>query len=148
MKTIGLGMSVDSNRNWAEDILGYYREGDFDVEVAAKLEIPIREFHKQMEDNAAFGRLVDYGRTLCQAYWVGQAKKNINNKTFNAMPWAFVMKNQFNWADKTEQVGSSDMKQGNLDELKARIEREVKSFVKTATPELGEAKRSLEIVSG
>lgn len=139
-------MSNTSDRNWADEILGYYRQGDFDVEVAAKLEIPIKEFYQQMENSSSFGRLVEYGRTLCQAYWVGQAKKNLNNKSFNSMPWAFVMKNQFNWADKTEQIGSVDMKQGNLDELKAKLEREIKGFLKDHSPELSDSRDALQLV--
>lgn len=137
---------MTENRDWVEEIKGYYSQGDFDVEVAAKLQIPVKEFYRQMEENAAFGRLVDYGRTLCQAYWVGLAKKNINNKTFNAAPWSFVMKNQFNWADKTEQVGTSDMPQGNLDEMKAKIERELKAFMKDQQPELAVAGKALKLV--
>lgn len=137
---------MSDSRNWADQILDWYREGDFDVEVASKLEIPVKEFYQQMQDNASFARLVEYGRTLCQAYWVGQAKKNLNNKSFNSMPWAFVMKNQFNWADKTEQVGTSDMPQGNLDELKARLAKEVKDFVKLHSPELANARDALKVV--
>lgn len=125
-----------SPRNWADEILDWYRGGDFDVEVAAKLEIPLKEFHQKMQDNATFARLIDYGRTLCQAYWVGQAKKNLNNKSFNSMPWAFVMKNQFNWADKTEQVGTSDMPSRTLDELRQEVEKEVRKFKKLHAPEL------------
>lgn len=138
---------VQESRNWAERILNWYREGDFDVEVSAKLEIPLKEFYQQMETNATFARLVDYGRTLAQAYWVGQAKKNLNNKTFNAMPWAFVMKNQFNWADKTEQVGGDISKNGNLDELKANLERELKSFLKDHSPEMTEVREALKLVN-
>ena len=141
-------MTEVSNRNWADLILDWYRAGDFDVEVAAKLEIPIKEFYQQMESNATFGRLVDYGRTLCQAYWVGQAKRNLNNKSFNSMPWAFVMKNQFNWADKTEQVGSVESTQGSLDELKAKLEREVKGFLKDHSPEMSEVRDALKLVDG
>lgn len=139
---------MSDSRNWADQILDWYRGGDFDVEVAAKLEIPVKEFYQQMTDNATFGRLVDYGRTLCQAYWVGQAKKNLNNKSFNSMPWAFVMKNQFNWADKTEQVGNTDMPQGSLDELRSKLEKEVRAFQKLHAPELREAANGFKVVDG
>lgn len=137
---------IASDRNWAEEILALYRKGDFDVEVAAELQIPVKELYRQMEENAAFGRLVDYGRTLCQAYWVGQAKKNLNNKTFNPSVWQFVMKNQFNWADRTEQVGNADMNQTSLDELRAKIEREVTAFLKVSQPEIGNARQALAAV--
>lgn len=144
---IMIGETEQKPKNWADEILALYRAGNFDVEVAAELQIPMKEFAQQQNDNAAFGRLVDYGRTLCQAFWVGQARKNLTNKTFNPSVWQFVMKNQFGWADRTEQVGSSDMPQGNLDELRKKLEREVASFVKLHSPELESSIRHLKPVN-
>lgn len=138
-------MTTEST-NWTKEILDWYSAGDFDVEVAAKLKVPVREFHKQMQENAAFGRLIEYGRTLCEAYWVNQAKKNMNNKTFNATSWAFVMKNQFNWADKSEQVQAGEAGNINLDELRQRLRKEVGAYLKQHAPEIEEAQRSLNLV--
>jgi hypothetical protein len=133
--------------NWTQDILDWYSVGDFDVEVAAKLKVPLKEFHRQMQENAAFGRLVEYGRTLCQAFWINLAKKNINNKTFNATSWAFVMKNQFNWADKSEQIQGSESGNVNLDELRQRLNKEVGSYLKLHQPEIAQAATSLGLVN-
>lgn len=135
----------NSTPNWTKEILDWYSAGDFDVEVAAKLKVPVREFHKQMQENAAFGRLVEYGRTLCEAYWVNQAKKNMNNKTFNATSWAFVMKNQFNWADKSEQVQSGEAGNINLDELRQRLRKEVGEYLKHHSPEIESAHKKLSL---
>lgn len=132
-----------TTKDWTKDILDWYSAGDFDVEVAAKLKVPVREFHKQMQENAAFGRLVEYGRTLCEAYWVHQAKKNMNNKTFNATSWAFVMKNQFNWADKSEQMQSGDSGNINLDELRQRLNKEVSRYLSQNQPEIADAHAKL-----
>jgi hypothetical protein len=144
-------MSLSTNPveqpNWTRDILDWYSAGDFDVEVAAKLKVPLKEFYRQMQENAAFGRLVDYGRTLCQAFWVHQAKRNLNNKTFNATSWAFVMKNQFNWADKSEQIQGSESGNINLDELRMRINREVESYRAANMPEMKAAEAQLRLIS-
>jgi len=134
----------DPKKSWTQQILDWYAEGDFDVEVAAKLEVPVKEFYKQMESNAAFGRVVEYGRTLCEAYWVGMARKLVKNKGMNAQPWVFVMKNKFNWADKSEQMQAGDSGNLNMDELRARLEREVGKYIKQHQPELGEARKALE----
>lgn len=139
--------AVSTGRQWAKDILSWYQEGMFDVEVAAKLEIPIKEFYRQMQESAAFGRLVEYGRTLCEAYWVSKARTNLNNKSFNTTPWMFVMKNQFNWADKTEQVSEGSASTMNLDELRQRINKDVARFIKQHSPELTDVKKAMEIAA-
>lgn len=135
----------DSPKNWTQEILDWYSAGDFDVEVAAKLKVPVREFHRQMEENAAFGRLVDYGRTLCEAYWVNQAKKNMNNKTFNVTSWMFVMKNQFNWADKSEQLKADESGNINMDALRQKINRELASYMKQYQPEMESARAAISL---
>lgn len=127
---------TEPKANWSQEILDLYSTGQFDVEVASHLKVPLREFHKQAQDNAAFGRLVEYGRTLCEAYWVSQAKRNLNNKTFNGTTWMFVMKNQFNWADKSESLQAGESNNVNLDELRQRLTKEMARFAKQNQPEL------------
>ena len=136
-----------SGKAWAGQILEWYGSGDFDVEVAAKLEVPLKEFYKQMQDSAAFGRLVEYGRTLCESYWVGQAKKNMNNKTFNSATWAFVMKNKFNWADKTEQSTAELNPNMSADEMRQKLLKEAGEFIKQHIPELQNSREFLRVVS-
>lgn len=130
----------------SERILGWYQDGQFDVEVAANLEIPIREFYRKMDESAAFGRLIEYGRTLCEAYWVAQSRKLMKNKTMNAQPWVFVMKNKFNWADKSEQVETGTHSTANLDEVKQQLTKEIGKFIKQFQPELDEVERGLKLV--
>lgn len=131
-------------KDWSKEILDHYRAGKFDVEVAALMEVPIREFREQAAASPTFGRLVEYGRTLCEAYWIGLANKNINNKTFVSAVWALVMKNQFNWAEKNEQANTDFNPNMNADELKARIEKEYKSLLREGAPELAETRQFLE----
>jgi hypothetical protein len=138
-------IGAEPAKSWSAQILDWYSEGDFDVEVAAKLEIPVKEFYKNMETNAAFGRLVEYGRTLCEAYWVGMAKKLVKNKGWNAQPWVFVMKNKFNWADKSEQMQGGDQVQFNMDELRQQLQSKVKNYIAQYQPELTSVEKSLKV---
>lgn len=131
-------------KDWSERILDLYREGYADVEVAAELKLPVREFYEQTRKNAAFGRLVDYGRTLSEAYWVSQGRKSLKDKTFNASVWVFNMKNRFGWAEKSEQVDRGDNKAYNLDELKQKLSNDALEFIKANAPELVEARKNLE----
>lgn len=138
---------LQQNKSWSDEIIHLYSEGNFDVEVASELKVSIREFYRQMEANESFKRLVEYGRTLCEAYWVHQAKKNLNNKTFNSSTWMFVMKNKFNWADKSEQVQSGDNSGANLDELRQQLQSEVKRYLKQYEPELQSTYKELKLVN-
>lgn len=136
------------NRDWATQILDMYSEGNFDVEVAAKLNVPVKELYRQMDSNAGFKRLVEHGRTLCEAFWVNQARRNLNNKTFNATTWMFVMKNKFNWADKTEQLTTDAQGNVNVDELRQQLEREVGKYLKQYQPEMTDTRKALQAVNG
>lgn len=136
-------MQATDIKDWSKEILDLYAEGLFDIEVAAKMEIPIKEFHEQAQANPRFGRLVEYGRTLCEAFWVGQARKNLNNKTFVAAIWALVMKNQFNWAEKNEQASTDINPNMNADELRAKINKEWGALVKNHSPELTDARSAM-----
>lgn len=139
-------IGAEPAKSWSQQILDWYSDGDFDVEVAAKLEIPVKEFYKNMETNAAFGRLVEYGRTLCEAYWVGMAKKLVKNKSWNSQPWVFVMKNKFNWADKSEQIQGGDQVQLNMDELREQLQRKVGRYIELHQPELKSVEKAIKAV--
>lgn len=118
-----------------------YSEGASDAEVAADLGITLKEFFAQYNEHAALRQLVDFGRTLSQAYWEGLARKNMLNKSFNSSLFAFYMKNKYAWADKTETVNSNENLNTNLDELRLSVTKEVEKFIKRYTPELTDAQR-------
>ena len=79
------------------------------------MKITIKAFYKQIGENAAFAQLVEYGRTLSQAFWESQYRKNLNNKNFNTALLNFYMKNKFGWADKTETTNSNENVNTDLD---------------------------------
>lgn len=128
---------------WSEKILNLYAEGGSDAEVAASLRVTIKDFYKQMNDNKAFGGLIEFGRTLSQAWWESQFRKNVKNKSFNATLLTFYMKNKHGWADKVENTGPSDSPAVNLDEIRERAQKQVMDFIKKHTPELTDAQRVL-----
>lgn len=131
--------------DWTSNILEWYAGGDFDVEVAAKLDVSIAEYYRQMNENPAFGRLVQFGRTLSEAFWVNKAKTNMNNKTFNATTWMFVMKNKFNWAEKTEQANVDINPSMNADELRERVMTEAKKLLGRYEPELEKSLQAMAV---
>lgn len=120
--------------------------GASDAEVAAELNVTIKEYYSQLADNAAFSKLVEFGRTLSQAFWESQARKNIGNKGFNTPLWTFYMKNKYAWADKTENVNSNENLNTDLDSLRGQVNKEVARFIKDNTPELTDAQRMLSDV--
>lgn len=136
-------MTTDSGKDWAKQLIALYSDGCSDVEVAAELKITIKEYYKTVQENPTFGKLVEYGRTLSQAFWEGQARKNLNNKTFNTSLWSFFMKNKFGWAEKSEAISQNENLNTNLDSLRQQVENEVNRFIKKNKPELTDAKLAL-----
>lgn len=132
------------NRSWSQNVIDLYTQGGSDAEVAASLRVTIKAFYKQMDDNPAFKELVEFGRTLSQAWWESQFRKNVNNKNFNSTLLTFYMKNKHGWADKVESSQTSDNINVNLDELRLRAMKQVEQFIKKNTPELTDAQRVLQ----
>lgn len=131
------------NKSWSQSVIDLYTNGGSDAEVAAFLRVTIKVFYKQMEDNAAFRELVEFGRTLSQAWWESQFRKNVNNKNFNSTLLTFYMKNKHGWADKVESSSTTDNVNVNLDELRTRAVAEVAAFIKKHSPELTDAQMVL-----
>lgn len=131
------------NRSWSESVIDLYTNGGSDAEVAASLRVTIKALYKQMDDNPAFRELVEFGRTLSQAWWESQFRKNVANKNFNATLLTFYMKNKHGWADKVESSSTSDNVNVNLDELRTRALKEVAQFMKKHQPELTDAQMVL-----
>lgn len=132
-----------SGREWAAKLIELYTQGYSDAEVAAEMKITIREYYKQIAENSTFAKLVEFGRTLSLAWWEGQARKNISNKSFNTPLWVFNMKNKFGWADRTEVKTENENLNTDLDSLRTRVSAEVERFMKRNTPELTDAQRVL-----
>lgn len=134
-----------SGKAWAKQVVDLYTNGCSDAEVAAELKITIKEYYKTMGDNPTFAKLVEFGRTLSQAFWEKQARINLANKQFNTPLWTFYMKNKFGWAEKSEAVTQNENVNTDLDQLREKIDKEVAKLIKAQTPELSDAQRVLTI---
>lgn len=130
---------------WVDQMLDMYREGASDAEVAAAQEMTIKKFYANIDKYPAVAEIVEYGRTLSQAFWEHLARKNITNKQFNSPLYAFYMKNKFAWADKTENINLNENGSTDLDALRKNISKEVAEYVRTHTPELSDAQRVFAI---
>lgn len=140
-KTV-LSTDIIQKKDWAKNIIDMYSGGASDAEVAASCRVTLAEYYNQLNDNPAFGKLAEFGRTLSQAFWEGQFRKNLTNKQFNTSLLAFYMKNKYGWADKTENV-NSDTGSTDLDTLRGQLTKQVAQFLKENTPELTDAQRLL-----
>jgi hypothetical protein len=133
-------------KTFAKQVVDMYAEGRSDAEVAAELKITIKDYYKQIGESATFAQLVEFGRTLSQAFWESQYRKNLGNKNFNTALLNFYMKNKYGWADKTETTNSNENVNTDLDSLRTQVNAQVERFIKQNTPELTDAKRMLTIV--
>lgn len=134
---------LGSSSEWARKLISYYEAGYSDAEVAAELKITIKEFNKQLAENPGFNKLVQFGRTLSTAFWEGLARKNIVNKQFNTPLYNFYMKNKYGWADKIETSNVNDNSNYSMDELKAKVMKQIDKLAKDNSLELTEAQRVL-----
>lgn len=138
-------MSEDT-RSWAKELIENYRQGFSDAEVAAAMNITIKQFYAQLAENPTFSKLVEHGRTLSTAFWEGLARKNVSNKNFNTSLYNFYMKNKYGWADKVETSSTNENTNINLDQLKEEINRKIKKLADQNMPALEDAKRILQPV--
>lgn len=127
---------MGSSHSWAKELIEYYRDGYSDAEVAAAMNISMRQFNTMLTDNPTFSKLVEFGRTLALAWWEGQARKNLGNKQFNTPLWVFTMKNKYGWADKVETTNTSENVNYDLDTLRSEIDRKVKRLLKTNSADI------------
>lgn len=128
--------TLGSSHSWAKELIEYYRNGYSDAEVAAAMNISMRQFNTMLTDNPTFSKLVEFGRTLALAWWEGQARKNLGNKQFNTPLWVFTMKNKYGWADKVETTNTSENVNYDLDTLRSEIDRKVKRLLKTNSADI------------
>lgn len=135
---------AETTAGWAKEVYDLYAEGASDTEVAAHLKLTLRQFYQQLDENDKFRILVDFGRTMSQAWWERQGRKNLQNKQFNSVLWFAQMKNKFGWADKVESSSTNENLNTNIDDLKEKIQKEMLKFVKRHNPELTDAKLVIE----
>lgn len=112
-----------------------YAAGAADVEIAKLLDITINDFYRLEQEQPAFARFVDKGRTMSQAWWYEKARKGLFTKEFNTALWNFNMKNRFGWADKTDVQDTTNKDPVNLDQAKSQLQAALKR-VSQSSPEI------------
>lgn len=135
---------MQDTRSWATELIENYRQGFSDAEVAAAMNITIKQFYAQLAENPSFAKLVEHGRTLSTAFWEGLARKNVGNKNFNTSLYNFYMKNKYGWADKMETSNTTENTNISLDALKEDINRKLKRLKDQNLPELADAQKVLQ----
>lgn len=119
---------LGSSKNWARELVDYYAEGYSDAEVAAAMNLPMREFYTLLKDNPTFAKIVEHGRTMSLAFWEGLARKNVSNKSFNTALYNFYMKNKHGWADKIETNNTNENNNLSHDQLKAEVYKKIQKL--------------------
>lgn len=112
-----------------------YATGAADVEIAKLLDITINDFYRLEQEQPAFAKFVDKGRTMSQAWWYEKARKGLFTKEFNTALWNFNMKNRFGWADKTDIQDTTNKDPVNLDQAKSQLQAALKR-VSQSSPEI------------
>ena len=130
---------TEVKQHWVEKLRDGYENGYSDVEVCKEIGITTQAFEQMMKENPQFKRLVEYGRTLAQAWWVTHARKSLFNKSFNHQLWAFVMKNRFGWADRSAAEAEVPMTQRSVEELREQVARILPKLNKQFSPEYTDA---------
>lgn len=136
--------TLGTSHSWATKIVDHYRCGYSDAEVAADMNINMREFNAMLTDNPTFAKLIEFGRTLSLAWWESQARKNINNKSFNTPLWVFNMKNKYGWVDKVETTNANENVNLSLDQLRTEVDKKLKKLYKDNTPAIADARAVLQ----
>lgn len=117
-------------KTWFETVLYEYEQGSSDVEVCQVMKTTLPKFRALYEKDPSFKQLVDYGRTVSEAWWLRQARTQLTLKGFNTSLWYAVMKNRYGWSDKTEMINGIPDELTNLDAIRAKILEKMPEFAK------------------
>lgn len=113
-----------------EVLLNLYGEGASDPEIAKELGITIARFHQLCEENEAFAKFAEKGRTLAMAWWYKQGRIGLFAEKFNTALYNFNMKNRHGWADKVESSDTTDKTPVDINQLQATVRSKLKKIAK------------------
>lgn len=140
-------MSESKLPQWQTDLLDLYGQGGSDVEAAKLLKITFARFEQLYLENPNFAEMIDNCRTLSQAWWVMQARKNLWNKDFNVALWNFNMKNRYGWADKSEVREEKSPREMDVGQLRSEVVKKLPGLLKKM-PELSNHMALVETSKG
>ena len=107
--------------DWNEIMLKLYAVGASDTEVRAELNMTTRLWNRLMMTDPSFEDVVQYGKTLCLAWWMKQGRTNLDNRGFNAQLYNINMQNRFNWSSKGSTVESDEADDSNEEDIDRQI---------------------------
>ena len=119
-------------KNWEEKVMELKKEGASDVEVRAELGISQDLWERFIGEIKEFSLTIKKGEDLCEAWWLGKGRKNLENKQFNAVLWYMNMKNRFGWKDKSEESGRLPVSTSTLNIFLTKNENILKVVEKTS----------------
>lgn len=88
-----------------EAILAAYSQGASDVEVRRMLAdacsgcFSRRTWYKWLAIDDDFKDFIEFGRDLCESWWLDAGRKHLKDKSFSYVGWYMQMKNRFGWRD-------------------------------------------------
>lgn len=124
---------------WIEVLIKTYEDGGSDIEVCKAVKVPLNKLLEKYESDPKFRDLIDYGRLASNAWWLTQARLAIKDKTFNTPMWAFVMKNRFGWADKTESIERLPDSMADVESLRNKMRELLPGIIKQINPGITDA---------
>ena len=113
--------------DWKELMLKLYAAGASDTEVRAELNMTTRLWNRLMMTDQSFEDVVQYGKTLCLAWWMKQGRTNLDNRGFNAQLYNINMQNRFNWSSKGSTVEGDE----SQDDSEEDIDRQINELMET-----------------
>ena len=112
-------------------LLDLYDNGASDAEIARELEITISRFYQLCEENDAFNKFAEKGRTLAMAWWYKQGRLGLFLEKFSSPLYNFNMKNRYGWADKVESNDTTNKEPADINQLQGSLKAALKKIAKT-----------------
>lgn len=109
-------------------LLGLYSEGASDAEIAKELDITIARFHQLCDENEAFGKFAEKGRTLAMAWWYKMGRVGLVMDKFSATLYGFNMKNRYGWADKVESNDTTNKDPVDINQLQGVLRNQLRKL--------------------
>lgn len=109
-------------------LLDMYSEGASDPEIAKELDITIARFHQLCDENEAFAKFAEKGRTLSMAWWYKQGRVGLFMDKFNTALYNFNMKNRHGWADKVESNDTTNKTPVDINQLQGALRTQLRKL--------------------
>ena len=82
--------------------IDFAREGLSEIEIAAQFEISIDSLKRWIETYESFNTAHEIGAAMHEAWYLRQAKDNLNERSFNTHLFKFLTMNKLGFSDKVE----------------------------------------------